>query len=394
MKEKSTIMKTRRELFDYLEEQMNKTYRQVLGTKRLESESTFVKTFLLEFDWEQSGKNKRDTNLLVDSLTLPTTSKRKKECKPDISETHEDGFYKVTWNRTKGKIKIYLDTSSDVDRRFWIAYSLSDAAELDVLLDGLSKTQTAFDRVWLWPEYLFKTQEKGEFRGIGLDYDYRQFEKEERKTESTNYFKMQVWGGKETKQILEYIKNEFPKKTVLSKIRMKYWFNENSEDMFALEDIKYNGKFTTRGTSFSNHQTLVSNVRCEYSKKIKEMENNHIIRWDDNDNTVELKGDPIFFNIDEPIENLEAFCKVVFSGSLPFRLWGVPQKINGNDGLMVPTVDLHTGSNLSFEIFNDLICMYLYPGACGNTIARFFTNLQHYYGCIVKAFDIDGNSVF
>src|SRR4051794_11987203 len=81
-----------------------------------------------------------------------------------------------------------------------------------------------------------------------------------------------------------------------------------------------------------------------------------------------LDGDPIFFNLSEaPIENLDAFCSVVFSGHLPFRLWGVPRHTTyGDDGRLVSAVDLHTGSRLFFEVYPDVISMYLYPGSCGN----------------------------
>lgn len=389
----------RRELFDYLEEQMNRSYRQLQGSGKLENESNFIKTFLLEFDWQPNQLRDSEVNFLANSLTIPAT-KRKNDtpCVPEISRTSEEGFYLVSWQRSRTTPShLYLDTITDLGRRFWIGYSLSEATELDAVMNRLSLSQPAFDRVWLWPDFLRKTQQRGEFRGFGLDYDYRKFEIQGGTTDSTNYFKVQLWGGPETEDALDFFSKQNARRTVLSKIRMKYWQDpEERYTHFSVEDLKYDGKLTTRGTSFAAHQTLVSDLREQYSEKIREIEENHVIRATGEEFEDGIAGEPIFFNLGEDrIEDLDSFCEVLFSGYLPFRLWGLPEPtLFGDQGRIVSAVDLHNGGRLSFEIYPDVICMYLYHGACGNSAARFFTNLQHTFSQRVTAEDNSGNSIF
>ena len=111
---------------------------------------------------------------------------------------------------------------------------------------------------------------------------------------------------------------------------MKYWDDRDAKDRFALEDIKYNGKFLSRGTSFGSHQALLSETRNLYAEKIRSIESQHVIRSVDDADRGSVEGDPVFFEFtDHPIENLDAFCEVVFSGHMPFRLWGTPRVIPG-----------------------------------------------------------------
>ncbi|MBN2378310.1 hypothetical protein JXM67_00700 [candidate division WOR-3 bacterium] len=396
-KDSEPTIKTRRELYDYYEMQMNKAYREVLKARRLESDSTFIKTYMVEFDWGEEER-KGGVDFLRKTLALTPTQHRKTLVMPTVHETDEDGFFSVDWLRKDKKLRVYFDTITDPDRRFWLAYSLSDANLLDAVMDRLAMSHSCFDRAWLWPDILKETQAMGEFRGVGLDYDYRAFESREEKghRESTNYFKVQIWGGRETEEILNFITKKFEKKTVLSKVRLKYTTDGEYSGHFALEDIKYNGKFTARGTSFQTHQILVSNLRTRYSKIIKRLEENYIIRLNDVKGEESIEGNPIFFDLSRnPIENMDAFCDVVFAGTMPFRLWGVPFPMeNEPNGRVVSAVDLHSGSKLFFEIYPDIISVYLYRGACGNSIARFFTNIQHRFSKLVLAEDNDGTQLF
>jgi len=389
---------TRRELFDYLEQQMNRSYRQVLDTGVLLSDRPFLKSFIFEFDWDPANLGKSEVEYLQESLTIPSGNASRHSSPPSIKETDEAGFFQVQWHWRRGRpTLLYLDTASDPQRRFWLGYSLTDATDLNVVVERLAQRVPAFDRAWLWPSFLEATQDRGEFRGIGLDYDYRRFENKEGVADSTNYFKVQIWGGPGTREILKFIGDhrDFRGRTVLAKVRMKYWDDCDERDRFALEDIKYNGKFLSRGTSFNSHQALLSETRNLYADKIRSIESQHIIRAVDEAGGGLVDGDPVFFEFTgHPIENLDAFCEVVFSGHMPFRLWGTPREIPGRDeGRAVSAVDLHTGSKLFFEVYHDIVCMYLYPGACGNTVARFFTNLQHTFSRLVAAKDNEDQDV-
>jgi hypothetical protein len=397
LKKNDPQINNRRDLFDYYEEHMNKTYRQILNSGHLEGDTNVLKTYLLEFAWDPLNLNISEPAYLSENLSLKTQGTTGNTIIPKVIETEEEGLYLLTWPGFRSEPKLYLETGINPDRRFWTAYSLSDAADIDRALDNLTNHQPDFDRFWLWPDYLSKKQseDRCEFRGVGLDYDHRRFIDRISLVEPTDYFKVQIWGGKESQRILQFIasNDDFKRRMVISKIRMKC-LHPTDLASFAIEDLKYNGKFTTRGSSFNTHQSLVYDIKNEYSKCILDIEKRFSSPfWSNN---IDEYTNPIFFSFgDYQVTNLDLFCKVVFSGKQPFRLWGVPERTQaGDDGREVAAVDLHTGSRLYFEIYRDIITMTLHEGSCGNTVARFFTHLQQTFSHEIIAEDNDGRRLF
>jgi len=153
----------------------------------------------------------------------------------------------------------------------------------------------------------------------------------------------------------------------------------SSQDEFAIQDVKYTGKFTTRVTSFATHARTLSLVRSEYEDRIQSLEDSYSLRWKDGKKgQVILEGFAINF-IPEGFElPVKQFCDCVFDGSLPFRLMGFVDYLNDTSAV-VDVVDMHSGGKLSFEIYPDILSVYLPEGTCGNSIARFYTNLQHFF---------------
>ena len=105
-----------------------------------------------------------------------------------------------------------------------------------------------------------------------------------------------------------------------------------------------------------------------------------------------ISGEPVNILFPRPIVDLEIFCDRVFSCAEPFRLWGVPVRLS-NDSYRVSAVDLHVGSEVTFEISPDWMRIYLPKGSCGNTVIRIFTNLQHHYDAQIEAVDGDGSNI-
>jgi hypothetical protein len=371
---------------------MNQAYRRYAETGESNS---LVKTFLIEYDRGAPG-GAMSKEMVCSALTIPATSKTGMPWVPDVIQTEETGFFVATWGGLDG-VRIFIDSAAESDGRFWTCYSLSDADRLDLYFDRLAYLQPKLDRIWLWPAMLSSIQELGEFRGVGIDYDKRRIEKRLDGRDSANYFKFQIWGGPETKHFLQIAQHhgDFRQQAVLSKIRMKYGASEGAEG-FTLEDIKYNGKFTARGTDIYAHQHLVSEVRTRYKAKIAEIEDRHAISHAIEGTSYGVKGEPVFFNLSScPIENLDAFSDVVFSGGPPFHLWGLVDTLGSKDtGRVVHAVDMHTGSKLFFEVYPDIVTMYLYAGGCGNTVVRFFINLQRMFGAMIRGEDNDSRDIF
>ncbi len=198
--------------------------------------------------------------------------------------------------------------------------------------------------------------------------------------ETTTCLKMQLWGGSETTELYNILKGneKFHDKVVLSKVRLKE-FGDSNQELFALQDIKYTGKFTTRFTDFSTHAATLSFVRSEYEKKIRSIENTYALRWRESEHGgAVLEGFAIHFVPNGFAIPVKQFAERVLDGTAPFRLLGFARMLNDSSAV-AEVVDLHTGGELSFEIYPDLISVYWPENTCGNSIARVYTILQHFF---------------
>lgn len=377
----SEQIRDRKELFDRLEEAMTEAAVQPVGKKSFKTSSKWLKTLLLEHDWPQD-RDVDEVAHIQSVFTTYTAGKRPRQLSPEIKSTGEHGFYYLKLKPQSGDVvDLWLDTISDKDRRFWTAYSISDAGSLDRYIDRATSQNSRLDRVWFWPNFLTSIQGEGAFRGIGLDYDHRPFEKTEGISDPDDYFKVQLWGGEETEEIFKFISSHesFRDRVVIASVRMNLESNSGQNDKHVYEHVKYTGRFAARGNDFRAHQGLVANFRSQYAQHVYHIEREHRPA-ETIGNSLRSTGTPVFFILHQEIEDLDSFCKTVFSGGQPFRLFGT--NLDGKQAgssRYVYVVDLHTGSKLFFEVYPDTIAMYLYEGACGNTVLRFFTHLQHYF---------------
>ncbi len=381
---------TRQQLFDLLQSQMQVTYEGLKEEKRLDFESSLIKTYLFEVDCPDEARSDEGVPLrqFVQRLFSPL---ERKGTLVFAAQKEEEGFFELNLKHRSQAAILYLDTVTD--SRFWLGFSISNATTLDWWIENLSRAQVAFDTVWLWPTFLETVQGRGVPRGFGLDYDYRKLEND---PETTTYLKMQLWGGRETDHLYQLLKNDerFRDKVVLSKIRLKEFSQPYDEQLFALQDLKYQGKFTTRGTDFSTHLATVSFVRESYARQITNIENNYSLHWEEVEGgNVRLEGSAIHFiphGFEIPVQS---FCEHVLNGTNPFRLIGFTHMISSFSAYS-QVVDLHTGGKLSLEVHPDLITLYLPEGVCGNSVARFYTNLQHFLSTQISVETDNGDQLF
>jgi hypothetical protein len=372
MKRTTTHITTRRELYDFLQSQMHSAYDELRETQRLPSESTLVKSYIVEVDTRHNhGGLERVEDLANHVFRPPGLSKEAL----NVQQLDENGFLRLELKHRE-QLVLYLDAGTN--SRFWLGFSLSSSKDLDWWLESCIRATAELDFVWMWPGLLKKTQERGEPRGFGLDYDYRKFESDD---EATTYLKMQLWGGSDTQELYDLIRKNkrFRDKAVLSKVRLKEYADTQSHEAFALQDIKYTGKFTTRGTDFATHVRTLSDVRQQYAGVIEHIEEACSLRWKNEASTAPaFEGSAIHF---EPIGAevpVRVVSERVLDGTAPFRLLGLVEDA-GDETADIEAVDLHTGGTVSIEMSPERISMYLPEGTCGNTVARFYTNLQHFF---------------
>jgi len=380
---------SRREMAQLLDDRMNRSYTTLAKQQELEVDTSLVKTYLLEAHTVNDG-----THSVSDFLRRAFADvARSYHSSAEYRSSKDGDLHCVGFRSGDEHITLYLDTS---DTRFWLLHSMNSSEKLDHALQHLLRGNEGLDVAWLWVELLEHIAEQGSFRGMGLDFDGRYLTRasDDEENSSLDFLKMQLWGTKaaEVLSLLRH-KRAFPGATVLSKVKVKYWGTPKNDRHFTVDDVKFNGKITARGTSFQCHSELVNRFYKLYKERVKGIEEKHSISWQRTNGRTTLLGEPITIELPKPPDDLSAFCEALFSSSPPFRLWGLPMR-ETSKLVRVSAVDLHIGSRLDFEISNMFIRVYLPKGSCGNSIVRLYTNLQHYYDARSVAVDGDRRRVF
>ena len=369
---------------------MTRTYTTLSERQELEPDTSLVKTYLLEAHLPESAESTKALELAGAVFSEPTLSQANRMT---IHRADEPTLLSIETKIRGEYLVMYVDFTNP---RYWLLHSMGSSNAVDWMIDKLIATSPKLDRAWLPANFLERISGMGSFRGLNLDYDRRivpdvDFQSPEAPVE---FLKMQLWGNK-AGDILRIMREEdaFPHETTLAKVKVKFWLNEESDEEFSLDDIKYNGKVTARGTSFQSHIALITHLYRIYAKQIKKLEDTYSLRSAEDDGRLSLHGAPINFRFDRPIANLEVFCESIFSCREPFRLWGIPVRQTENF-YRVHAVDLHAGNPFQGEISREFIRLYLPEGSCGNSIVRLYTNLQHHYDSLVRAEDGDGGGIF
>lgn len=377
------ILNTRREMAQYLEEVMSHAYEQLEERQRLEASTSLVKTYLIE----AHALGRADHDQLLRTIRSRFTQPILGTHLPlRIHETDDRMFFNVQLGHRDDGIFFYIDASNP---RFWLVHTAAKSTEVDPLVHKLILNTDEFDSIWLPIQLLSRIASLGILRGLGLDYDRRavpdvDFEQDAAPVE---FLKMQLWGNR-SNDVLRVLssRDAFPNATTLSKVKVKYFLDER-DNAFCIADIKFDGKITGRGTSYQSYIGLVTNLYRDYARRIQDFEERFTISVEaPRENEFRFAGEPLNFVFNQPLDNIKTFCERVFSGSEPFRLMGSPVA-TGEQSFRVAAIDLHVGSRVNFEIFPTLIRVYLTPGSCGNSLARIYTNLQHYYNSRVEALD-------
>lgn len=83
------------------------------------------------------------------------------------------------------------------------------------------------------------------------------------------------------------------------------------------------------------------------------------------------------------IEDMGRFVSGLFAAREPFRLWAVPNFVS-ESYVEAVVVDLHVGQHFRMDVSPNMLRLYLPASACGNTVLRLVTNLQHRYNATIE----------
>lgn len=358
------IAKNKAQMASYINDAMYASYDRYRAEQKLEPDTGLLKSYLIEAHIVD-GKKQQHNELFsfLQELAGHTRSQ--------VFESEDETLFNIL----HGKDIYYLDVS---DPRFWIMHTLALSIRADKLRNELIKRSALLDNAWLPSQMLESISHFGQFRGFGAVHDETPFMKGGVEDTEVETMHLRLWGGSAA-TVLSALRNSgvFPHSLALSSVRLKYWL-PRLEDEAVIDNFTFDGKATALGKSFISHTNLVARLHASYAEAIRGIEHELPIRFMTEDKIPTLKGHPIIISLTRKLRDTEDFVRRVFSSSLPFRLWGVSE-ISESDFARVYAVDLHVGHKLTFEVANDFIRIYMPAGACGNTIARFYANVQQYY---------------
>jgi len=354
-------VKNRKELFDYLEDIMTKTYEKIKEEGELEYEQNILKTYLIESNIPINALHE----IYQNELTI------------SIERTEDETLYIVSITKDNKKTEFYVDIS---DPRFWILHSVSKSSLTDTFVRKLvTPIMSHLDHPWLDKKFLdyVKAKNADYTRGIGIQYKYGKiFPDEENGME---YFTMRAWGSLSENILKEIEKNEKLRHTLaVTSIGIKKIFENNTTTGTVVEDINYLGKFSVKGTSIQAHLDIVEDIERIYSNKLKVIEDEYCLFYEKKEHSIGIRGAPLLISFKREIEDLDKFLTVMLSSKVPFRLTGFKRMVE-KDLFLVTGVDLHNGDKFEMEASPNWMRLYLSKGSCGNTAIRFVSNLQRYY---------------
>jgi hypothetical protein len=358
------IARNKSQMASYLADAMYSSYARYRAEQKLEPDTGLLKSYLIEAHAASGGKPPHD-----EIFTFLQQLAQHTRCQVFDSEDE------TLFNILHGKDVYYLDVS---DPRFWIMHTLALSNRADRLRSEFIKISPFLDNAWLSSQMLERVAHFGHFRGFGAIHDETPFIKGEAEEAEVETMHLRLWGGSAASVLDSLRKSEvFPHSLALSSVRLKYWL-PNLEDETVIDNFTFDGKVTALGKSFIGHTNLVARLHASYAEIIRRIEDELPIGFVCENEIPTLKGHPIIISLSRKLRDIKDFVTRVFSSSLPFRLWGVSE-VYEEDFARVYAVDLHTGHKLTFEVARDFIRIYLPPATCGNSIARFYTNIQQYH---------------
>ena len=359
-----TAVKTRKDLYNHLELKMTKSYEDLVDDSKYEKGNNLLKTYIIEANDHIKKILKSNHNV----------------CK--IKETDDKNLY-VVYDRNRHEYYVDCYDPYSKNSRFWLIHSTERSEASDKFIDNiLLNGMSHLDYLWIIRSKLLKQSKKhGKLRGMGIRHENSMFSSIFKDSDSLNHISIKSWGTlpEEIYSSLKSVNALSIKNTTLEKT-----VGSPSENRKLIETVYRTGKFSARGNaSIEEHIAVVDDFRGNYYNYLKLIEEEYRMRYSVKDNSLSIKGSPLYISFKKEIPDIEKFLKIIASGKNPFRIAGIVKKLEeGYYG--VRGVDLHNGDELCIESTNNWMRLYLKNNACGNTALRLVSILQEHYDSETK----------
>ena len=261
-------------------------------------------------------------------------------------------------------------TVDDLDGRFWSFHSTSATQSAVRSVRAKVSERRDLDFVWLPTQHLRRIRAdsrpsfvKADFRGAAT-----------RTAEDIQNLSISV-RGQAADRLLDTVSGNDGHGHAFSIDRVTIPI-EDEDFGFVEQAVNRQAHFVARGDSFALHQQVVAEVIARYRAFVEAVEERttcfHSLS---DDGGGRLSGVPIEIGFSRPLPSISSLFDELFSSREPFRLWGLysaDERYGECDA-----VDLHVGASLRIEAQPEFLRVQVYDGACGNTVARLVSNLQH-----------------
>lgn len=294
---------------------------------------------------------------------------------PDAIEATDDAYL---FRAHAGPHVFWVD---QLDDRFWTFHTNMPTGDAFAFLRDRVEQRRDLDWMWLPSDHLRHAWPGGLSRQVRTSFQGEGF----LGTEATaGDLKVQL-SGRHADQLLDLISGDPRYNSAVSFDSVQTTLTDTDLGSVT-EGVNRMGRFAAVGDSFELHLAFIRAVVLRY-RRFVELCEQKAMGWESYaDGGGNLRGGPIGLKFSRQIPDLERFLGELLAVRRPFRLWGIPEVVEGV--AQVEAVDLHVGERLRLDVGDDWMRIYLDQGSCGNTVARLVSNLQHHFDgalCLVDA---------
>ncbi len=382
------IARNKSHLHDYLQGRMTGVYPGGSVERGSAGDSEPIKTYLVEVHANGDPERGPDVSVAKTLEALVSEPYLQASFAARVHPADEPGLVTIE-GRYRGEtpVSLYADCS---DPRHWLIHTLASSSTADWAVGRMAAVGTPLSRVALPGPLLEEFAELGLLEGLILSHDRRQFHYADG-PDSHGFMSMQLWAG-QSGRILSLLSRDssLNDSISLSRVHVRYWPDEGDREATCLAEIDRDGRMVTRGTSYEGHLHWVKVFKRNYTRQIEKLESLFRIRADGV--AGKLLGRSLTIAPARSIEDAARFCDRVFSGTPPFRLWGVPAQASASFA-RVRALDLAVGGVLDLEVTPEFLRLFLPVETSANSVVRFITNLQHHFDSGVRLLDQDEQDV-
>lgn len=280
------------------------------------------------------------------------------------------------------------------DPRFWLLHAKTNATPSASLIKALRASGAALDVAWLPRNQLRSIQHLFNPSGFRLGFDERPFYRGGRQSlnlEDPTHKLNVEHAGVGADQTFDLLAGSDLTRRAMAVSEVAFWdrVHENTQ----LLRLNREGRLMSTGDSLDVHLQASRTVLRAYSTFISRIELTYGWSVAEVEGELLVEGRPLALSVEKPEGfDFEHLVTRLVSGVEPFRILGSVEWAE-EDLAWVEAIDLHTGSPLRMDLTPEWFRVYIEKGVCGNTLARFVTNLQRAYSADLKAFDPETQSV-